>query len=73
MMQNFVLNSSLDSVEDDVLGFARRHNLTIEDRREFDEHGREEFECDRFVPAYLNVKFMDRKGVKVKVTFAYVD
>ena len=73
MLQNFVLKSSLDSVEDDVLGFARRHNLTIEDRREYDEFGRQEFECDRFIPSYLNVKFMDRKGMKVKVSFAYVD
>jgi hypothetical protein len=73
MMQNIVLMSSLDSVEDDVLGFARRHNLTIEDRREYDEFGREDFECDRFEPSYLNVKFMDKQGMKVKVTFAYVD
>jgi len=71
MKKNFVLGSSLDSVEDDVLGFARRHNLTIEDRREYDEEGRQEFECDRFIPSYLNVKFMDRKGVKVNVTFVY--
>ena len=56
-----------------MYAFARRHNLTIEDRREYDEFGREEFECDRFEPSYLNVKFMDRQGMKVKVSFAYVD
>ena len=64
--------TTLDSVASDVNEFARKHNLTIEDRREYDKHGRQEFECDRFFePEYMIVKFMDRKGLVIKVRFVY--
>jgi hypothetical protein len=65
--------TTLESVVSDVNEFARKHNLTIEDRREYDKHGRQEFECTDtfFEPAYMIVVFKDRKGLIVKTRFVY--